>query len=84
MNRIPVSPRVLIWARERAGMAVADLEGRFPQLVDWEAEAVQPTLKQLENFAKTVHVPFGYLFLPEPPEMPLPQAIRSGTMPKCW
>lgn len=74
MNRIPVSPRVLSWARERAGMAVADLEGKFPQLAEWEAEAVQPTLKQLENFANAVHVPFGYLFLPEPPEMPLPFA----------
>lgn len=29
-------------------------------------------MKQLEKFAKTVHVPFGFLFLPEPPEIPLP------------
>lgn len=74
MNRIPVSPRVLSWARERAGLAVSDLEGKFPHLADWEAEAAQPTMKQLENFAKAVHVPFGYLFLPEPPDMPLPFA----------
>lgn len=74
MNRIPVSPRVLSWARERAGLAVSDLEGKFPHLADWEAETAQPTMKQLENFAKAVHVPFGYLFLPEPPDMPLPFA----------
>jgi len=31
-------------------------------------------MKQLESFSKAVHVPFGFLFLPEPPEMPLPFA----------
>lgn len=67
-----VSPRILRWARERAGLTVADLEGKFPQLTEWEVEATQPTLKQLENFAKVTRVPFGFLFLPEPPEIPLP------------
>lgn len=72
MNRIAVSPRVLRWARERAGLDVAALQSKFPQLTEWEAETIHPTLKQLENFAKTTRVPFGFLFLPEPPEMPLP------------
>lgn len=74
MSRIEVSPSVLRWARERAGMALSDLEGKFPHVRDWEAQAAQPTLRQLEQFAKATRVPFGYLFLPEPPEMPLPFA----------
>lgn len=74
MTRIAVSPNVLRWARERAGLDVAALEGKFPRLAEWEAEAEQPTMKQLESFAKAVRVPFGFLFLPEPPEMPLPFA----------
>jgi len=74
MSRVAVSPKVLRWARVRAGLALADLEGRFPHLAEWETEAVQPTFKQLESFAKAVRVPFGFLFLPEPPEMPLPFA----------
>lgn len=74
MTRIPVSPKVLRWARERAGLAVADLQAKFPQLGEWESEATQPTMKQLENFAKATRAPFGFLFLSEPPEMPLPFA----------
>lgn len=72
MNRIAVSPKVLRWARERAGLTVAGLQKKIPQLADWEAESEQPTMKQLERFANVTRVPFGFLFLPEPPEMPLP------------
>lgn len=77
MNRIAVSPRVLRWARERAGLAVADLQGKFPQLAEWEAETAQPTMKQLESFAKATRVPFGFLFLPEPPEMMTDDALTE-------
>ncbi len=72
MSRIAVSPQVLLWARKRAGLELADLSAKFPRLRDWEAQAAQPTLKQLERFANATRVPFGFLFLPEPPEVPLP------------
>lgn len=73
MTRAAVHPLLLRWARERAGIDdPSDLQGRFPKLGEWEAGEAQPTLKQLEAFAQAVHVPFGYLFLPEPPEEPLP------------
>ncbi len=73
MTRVAVRPELLRWARERAGIHDADdLQGRFPKLGEWEAGETQPTLKQLEAFAGAVHVPIGYLFLPEPPEEPLP------------
>ena len=74
MPQIAASPEVLRWARERAGLSLADLWGKFPKLADWEAETRKPTMKQLEDFAKATRVPFGFLFLPEPPEMPLPFA----------
>lgn len=71
--RVDVRPQMLRWARERAGIAdIEALLGRFPKLAEWEAGEAQPTLKQLEAFGKTVHVPIGYLFLPAPPEEPLP------------
>jgi len=68
MNRVDVRPDLLRWARERAGLSVADLAGRFPKLADWETGAARPTLKQLERFAKATRVPIGYLFLEAPPD----------------
>ena len=72
MTRIPVNPELLTWARERAGLDTLALAGRFPKLSEWEAGELQPTLRQLEDFARTVHVAVGYLFLPAPPQEPLP------------
>jgi Zn-dependent peptidase ImmA (M78 family) len=71
-TRIPVNPELLTWARERAGVDALALAGRFPKLPEWEAGELQPTLRQLENFARAVHVAIGYLFLPAPPPEPLP------------
>lgn len=72
MNRVAVSSGMLTWARTRAGLVPDDLQNRFPKIDAWEAGDVQPTLKQLEAFARAVHVPMGYLFLPEPPRESLP------------
>ena len=74
MNRVPVRPELLTWARERAGRDVASMVKPFPKLEAWERGEVQPTLKQLERFAKVTHTPVGYLFLPEPPveRVPIP------------
>lgn len=72
MNRIPINPELLNWALDRAGLEPLDLTGRFPRLPEWLNQETEPTLRQLEQFARAVHVPIGYLFLPAPPEEPLP------------
>lgn len=72
MCRVAVAPHMLRWARERARLGPDDLLGRFKKLPEWEEGESQPTLRQLEAFAKSVHVPIGYLFLPNPPEETLP------------
>ena len=72
MTRVAVTPDILRWARERAGLQVEDLIGRFPKLAAWERGELSPTFNQLESFAKATHVPFGFLFLPEPPDLPMP------------
>lgn len=80
MIRVAIQPKLLRWARERAGLTCEDLERKFPHLADWERETAQPTLKQLEAFAKTTRAPIGYLFLLEPPveTVPIPDYRTSG------
>ncbi|HUG42217.1 MAG TPA: helix-turn-helix transcriptional regulator, partial [Longimicrobiales bacterium] len=79
MIRAEVRPEMIVWARERAGLDPDALRRRFPRLGEWERGAAQPTLKQLEAFAKAVWVPIGYLFLADPPveTVPLPD-FRAG------
>lgn len=74
MTRVEVRAEMLQWARERAGLDLAALAKRFPQLPDWESGDASPTLKQLERFAKATYAPIGFLFLPEPPveRVPIP------------
>lgn len=72
MTRVAVRPEMLRWAVERAGLVPDDMQARFAKFPEWLDGEVHPTLKQLENFARVVHVPIGYLFLPEPPDEPLP------------
>lgn len=80
MVRVEVKPELLRWAYERAGFAPTAVAERFPRLEAWERGDAQPTLKQLEAFAKATHTPIGYLFLPEPPveKVPIPDFRTMG------
>lgn len=70
--RVNVKPEMLRWATERSKIEAETLARKFPRLHQWESGEVQPTLKQLEAFARTTHTPTGFLFLSEPPEERLP------------
>ena len=72
MIRVPVSPQLLRWARERSDLAQEDLAPKFKKLREWEDGETQPILKQVEAYARAVHVPVGYLFLIEPPDESVP------------
>jgi Zn-dependent peptidase ImmA (M78 family) len=74
MTRVAVKPELLGWARSRAGLSVPALHRKFPQLEAWERGEAQPTLRQLENFAKATFTPIGFLFLEQPPveRVPIP------------
>uniref|UniRef100_A0A832ECN3 ImmA/IrrE family metallo-endopeptidase n=1 Tax=Desulfacinum infernum TaxID=35837 RepID=A0A832ECN3_9BACT len=72
MRRVAVQPELLLWACQRAGLETRRLVTRFPRLPKWLEGKDRPTFKQLDAFAKATHTPFGYFFLPEPPEERLP------------
>ena len=62
--RVPVNPELLHWALRRSGRTPEGLSSRFKKLTDWLEGKVQPTLKQLEDFAGATHTGIGYRGLP--------------------
>ena len=77
-SRCFVKPQLVAWARKRAGYSFESLAGKLEHLPQWESGERQPTLAQLKNFARTVHVPLGYLFASEPPNEVIPIADFRG------
>ncbi len=71
-TEINVNANMITWAIDRAGYELHWFIEKFPNVQKWLAGEKKPTVKQLEDFSKKVHLPFGYLFLPEPPTEKLP------------
>lgn len=72
MTTVSASIAVLRWAAHRARLHDDDLTVRFRKWPLWLNGEAQPTLKQLEDFARLTHTAIGYFFLPEPPVLALP------------
>jgi len=72
MSRVAVNKSILKWALDRSKHTIDSLRRKFPKLEEWFKGEIQPTLKQLEAFAKITSTPFGFFFLTEPPEENLP------------
>jgi Zn-dependent peptidase ImmA (M78 family) len=67
-----INKKVIEWAIVRNGNSLEDFYGQNPNIEAWTKGEKLPTVKQLENFTHKVHVPFGYMFLPNPPEEKIP------------
>lgn len=65
---IDVNKEILEWAIEESGKDSIEIHLRFDMLKNWLDGTKQPTVKQLESFAKYLKVPFGYMFLEKPPK----------------
>src|SRR5690606_682507 len=78
MPTAQINHTMLTWARERAGFSVSVFADRFgvseERLRRWESGEDPLTFKQAQTFAAKAYVPFGYLFLREPPvdKLPIP------------
>ena len=70
--------RLLTWARQRRGIDLLDLASTLnvkPEAISaWESGERRPTFRQAQRFARSLYVPFGYLYLSEPPVEELPIA----------
>ncbi len=70
-----ITPELIKWARERNNLspdiAAQKINAKFTA---WEKGDERPTLRQAQQLAQKLYVPFGFLFLSEPPseDIPLP------------
>lgn len=66
-----IEPKLLIWARESSGMAVAMAASKIKvpetRLREYETGQMRPTIRQLELLANVYKRPLAAFFLPEPP-----------------
>src|SRR5882724_13210177 len=66
---VNIKPELLRWAIKRSGLAIGDYKEGVEK---WLSGEKKPTHDQLEKFARRAMVPFGYLFLEQPPNEDLP------------
>lgn len=83
-NEVNVNVNMLTWAIDRAGYELQTFTEKFPKVQLWLGGEKNPTVKQLEEFSKKVHLPFGYFFLSEPPKekLPIPFFRTNGKQAK--
>lgn len=71
-----INPAILDWARKRSGLS-------YPQLLDllktspeeyaaWESGTTRPPFEKAQKIARALSIPFGYLFLSNPPDITIP------------
>ncbi|MFL1517147.1 ImmA/IrrE family metallo-endopeptidase [Pseudomonas prosekii] len=79
-----VNPSLLTWSRERAGLSTEQVAKKLPvkpdRVEEWEAGEAKPTFLQAQKWASLAHIPFGFLFLKQPPaeQLPLPDLRTVG------
>jgi Zn-dependent peptidase ImmA (M78 family)/DNA-binding XRE family transcriptional regulator len=84
--KVSVTPSVLVWAREQAGLRLDDaarIVGVSPdRLQEWENGEDLPTLRQVRLLGKAYHRPSAFFLLrqhpPSPPQIP-DFRLRYGT-----
>lgn len=85
---LTLKPKVLRWARERAGLDAAALAKKVggnvtaERIEEWE-QTGQLAFTHARRLAHVTHTPEGFLYLPEPPEdrLPIPDFRTVGDAP---
>lgn len=87
MSTALITPSVLRWARRRARLEpeqlAKQLQVKSEKVIDWEIGEEKPTFRQAQNLANALRIPFGYLFLAQPPlvSLPIPDLRTLGSTP---
>ncbi len=89
MTEALITKKMLTWARTRYRLSVESAATKLKvtpaTLADWESEwgASYPSFKQARTIAQKFNIPFGYLYLSDPPSgaLPLPDfRIVGGSL----
>lgn len=81
-----VNPSLLTWSRKRAGLSTEQVAKKLPvkpdRVQEWEAGETKPTFLQAQKWASVAHIPFGFLFLQQPPaeQLSIPDLRTVGGM----
>jgi Zn-dependent peptidase ImmA (M78 family) len=71
-NNALITPKVLIWARERLDLSLKEaseyLKIKPEMLKIWEDGSKYPTIQQAKKIARKYKIPYVFFFLPEPPK----------------
>jgi hypothetical protein len=82
-TEVNINVNIITWAIDRAGYELQEFIEKMPKVQSWIEGRKKPTVKQLEDFSRKVHLPFGYLFLPEPPQEKLPIPFFRTNSPQA-
>lgn len=76
MSKALINHEILSWALLRASMSEHELADKLKvseaKVMSWAAGDDRPTFPQAQKLAKTLGIPFGYLYLNTPPDEKLP------------
>ncbi|MEP7013106.1 MAG: ImmA/IrrE family metallo-endopeptidase [Acidobacteriota bacterium] len=78
-----INPEILTWAIKASGQSKTLVASKVKvdpeQIASWEA-GIPPPFAKAQDLAKALHLPFGYLFLPEVPaeDLPIPDFRTLG------
>lgn len=88
MEKAYINGDVLRWARKRGSYSEESFASLFgvtrQKLVSWESGSDFPAFGRAQEIAKTLRIPFGYLFLSSPPvdAAPLPDLRTLNGAPR--
>lgn len=72
MTDAMINEKVLAWAVERAeiplDVVARKVNVKPERIATWIEGEERPTFRQAQSLSSALHIPFGYLFLKEPPE----------------